>query len=151
MDASEPARAHEADPGRAAGGERAADRRGADGALHDGRGEVARSDLARVGSEAPQLVSGQADADHAVEHADRGRHCARLPDATLALEPDLDAFAGRESVRDERRLQGDDGPALGERLSDLLGDGDKPPHGIDPSWATHRAAASSASAGPPTR
>ena len=45
--AAEPARRHEADAGRAAHGERAADRRRADRALHEGGGRVARADLAR--------------------------------------------------------------------------------------------------------
>ena len=75
----------------------------------DERGrEVARPDLARVGVEALELVLRQADADCAVEDADRGRHRAGVADAPLALEPDLDALAGREAVRDERRLERDD-------------------------------------------
>ena len=64
--------------------------------------------------------------------------------------PHLDALAGRKAVGDERRLEGDDGAAVGERTRDLLGD-DELRHGIDPSCATQRAAASSASSGPPTR
>ena len=43
------------------------------------------------------------------------------------------------------------GPPLGERLPDLVRDADQVLHGIDPSFATQRAAAASASSGPPTR
>ena len=111
VDAAEPARAHEPDPGRAAGRERAADGRRADGVLDDRGGEVARADLARVGGEAAELLLGQADAQLAVEHADRRRDRAGLAHAPLALEPDLDALAGREAVRDERRLERDHGGA----------------------------------------
>jgi hypothetical protein len=42
----------------------------------------------------------------------------------LGLEPDLDTLAGRETVRDERRLEGDDGAAGGQRLVHLVGDAD---------------------------
>ena len=119
--------------------------------LHDRGGEVARPDLARVGVEARELVLRQADPDRAVEDADRRRHRARLAHAPLALEPDRDALAGREAVGDERRLERDDGAALAERGRHFLGDGDELLHGIDPSCATQRAAASSASSGPPTR
>ena len=90
-------------------------------ALLDERGgEVARPDLARLRSEAAELLLRQADAEQPVEHADRRRHRARAPDAPLALEPDRDAFAGREAVRDERRLERDDGPPLRQRLPDLV-------------------------------
>ena len=150
MDAAEAAGAHEADPDRAAGGERAADRRRADGALDDRGGEVARADLARVGGEAAELLLREADAQLAVEDADRGRHRAGVADAPLALEPDLDPLAGREAVRDERRLERDDGPPVGERVADLVRDPDRILHGIEPSCATQRAAAASASSAPPT-
>ena len=139
MHAAEAAGAHEADPGAAADRERAADGRRADRALHRAGGEVARAGLARVGAEAPELVLGEPDHDAAVEHADRRRHGAGLADAPLRLEPDLDALARREAVRDERRLQRDDRPAGAERDGDLLADLD---HGIAPSCATQRAAAS---------
>ena len=151
MDAAEPTGAHEADPGRAAGRERAADGRGADGSLHDRGGEIARPDLARLGREAGELVLGEPDAEPAVEHADRGRDGAGVTDAPLALEPDLDAFAGREAVGDERRLERDDGAPVGECMPDLVGDREQFLHGIEPSCATQRAAAASASSGPPTR
>ena len=38
------------------------------------------------------------------------------------LEPDLDAFAGREAVRDERRLERDDRASGGQRLAHLVGE-----------------------------
>ena len=71
-------------------------------------GEVARPDLPRVGVEARELVLREADDDLAVEHADRRGHGARLAHLALRLEPDLDALARREAVRDERRLERDD-------------------------------------------
>ena len=151
VDAAEPAGAHEADPDRAAGRERAADGRRADRVLDERGGEVARADLARVGVEALELVLGEADPEPAVEDADGRRHGAGLADAALALEPDRDALAGGKAVRDQRRLERDDGSPLGERLPDLGGHDDQILHGIDPSFATQRAAASSASSGPPTR
>ena len=54
-------------------------------------------------------------------------------------------------MRDQRRLERDDGSPLGERVPDLGGHDDQILHGIDPSFATQREAASSASSGPPTR
>ena len=151
VDAAEAARAHEADPDDPAGGERAADRRRADDALRDRRREVARADLARVGGEAAELVLRQADAQRSVQDADRRGHAARCPHAPLALETDLDAFAGREAVRDERRLERDHRSPVCERVADLVRDLEQIHHGIEPSFATQRAAAASASSGPPTR
>ena len=142
MDAAEAARAHEADPDDAAGGERAADRRRADDALGDRGREVARADLARVGGEAAELVLRQTDAQQPVQHADRGGHPACCPYAPLALEPDLDAFAGRKAVRDERRLERDDRSPVGERVADLVRDLEQIHHGIEPSFATQRACGS---------
>ena len=151
VDAAEAARAHEPDPDDPAGGERAADRRRADDALGNRRREVARADLARVGGEAAELVLRQADAQQPVENADRGGHPARRAHAPLALEPDLDALAGREAVRDERRLERDHRPPVCESVADLVRDLEQIHHGIEPSFATQRAAAASASSGPPTR
>ena len=124
MDAADPAGGEHADAGRARDGERAADGRGADRAL-DGCGrEVARPDLARLGAEAAELLRRQPDAHLAVEDADGRRDGARRAHLPLRLEPDLDALAGREAVRDERRLERDDGAAAGERLAHLVGDAD---------------------------
>ena len=108
------------------------------------RGPSLRAD----GVEARELVLGQPDADLAVEHADRRRHRAAVAHRLLGGEPDLDALAGREAVGDERRLERDDAAALAQRLLDLVGDAD---HGIAPSGAQQRAAASRPSSGPPSR
>ena len=151
MDAAQAAGAHEADSDRAAGSERPADRRRADRSLDDRGGEIARPDLARVGGEAAELVLREADAELPVEDSDRRRHGAGIAHAPLALEPDLDALAGREAVRDEGRLECDDGPPVGERVPDLVGNPDRILHGIEPSRAMHRAAAAIAVSGPPTR
>ena len=56
--------------------------------------------------------------------------------------------SGREAVCDERRLERDDAAALASAVRDLLGDAD---HGIAPSFAQQRAAASRPSSTPPTR
>ena len=69
---------------------------------------------------------------------------AALAHGALRGEPDLDALAGREAVRDERRLERDDRRGLAH----FIGDAD---HGIAPSFAQQRAAASSPSSTPPTR
>ena len=122
-------------------------------ALLDERGgEVARPDLACLRRRSATSSSSVSPTrSSAVEDADRRRHRARVPDAALALEPDRDALAGRKPVRDERRLERDDGPPLRQRLPDLVRDADQVLHGMEPSFATHRAAAASASSGPPTR
>ena len=73
MHAAEAARRHHRDAERAHGGERAADRRGSERALHAAGREVARADLARGGAglaEAPELGLVEADDQLAVEDAD---------------------------------------------------------------------------------
>ena len=70
------------------------------------------------------------------------------PSSPLGGEPDFDALARREAVRDERRLERDDAAAVALCLLDLLRDDD---HGIAPSCAQQRAAAFSPSSGPPIR
>ena len=105
--------------------------------------------LRAVGVEPPELVLGRArPTTLAVEDADRRRHRARLAHRALGREPDLDALAGREAVRDERRLERDDAAAVrrARRAPRRRAD-----HGIAPSFAQHRAAASSPASTPPTR
>ena len=77
-----------------------------------------------AGTEAAELLRRQPDADLAVEDSDRRRDGAGRAHLPLRLEPDLDALAGREAVRDERRLERDDGAAGGQRLAHLVGDAD---------------------------
>ena len=141
MDAADSARAHEADPRGATDGEGSADRRRAGGPLDDAGGEVARTNLACVGVEALELPGRDADANLPVEDADRRGHCARFAHPPLGLGRDRDALARRKAVRDERRLQRDDRSGF----ADLVGDAD---HGIAPTFATQRAAASSRELGP---
>ena len=107
--------------------------------------------LRASGVKRAEFVLAESDAEAAVEDADRGRHRAGRPHALLALQADPDALAGREPVRDERRLERDDAASLRERLGDLVRDREQLVHGIEPSFATHRAAAATASSGPPTR
>ena len=119
-------------PGRAAGGERPADGGRPDGSLDDARREVARPDLARVRGEALELARREPDPDRSVEHADRRRYRAGLANEPLGLKADLDALAGRKAVRDERRLERDDGP---RRPSASVTSRETSDHGIAPSWA----------------
>ena len=91
-------------------------------------GEVARPELARGGSEALELRAVEPDPDLPVEHADRRRHRAGRPHGCLAREPDLDAVGRREAVRDERRLERDDGALLLERRLHLVADVDQVTH-----------------------
>ena len=141
MHAAEPAGRHHLDAGRAAHRERAADGGRADRALCDRSGDVARAELPRVGAEPVQLIGREPDDDLAVEHADRRRHRAACADRGLRREPDLDAFARREPVRDERRLQRDDRA----RGANLVRHAD---HGIAPICAQQRAAVATAELGP---
>ena len=76
------------------------------------------------GAEASELLLGQPDAHLPVEDSDRRRDRACRAHLLLRLEPDLDALAGREAVRDERRLERDDGAAGGESLAHFVGDSD---------------------------
>ena len=86
--------------------------------------EVARPALRAEASNRRELLLRQPDAHLAVQDADRRGHRAGRAHLPLRLEPDLDAFPGREAVRDERRLERDDGAAAGERVAHLVGDAD---------------------------
>src|SRR5581483_9309779 len=86
--------------------------------LRDRRREVARPDLSRAGVEPLELRLRQADDDLAVEDADRRGHRACGAHLPFRLEPDLDALAGREAVRDERRLERDDRARLAHLICD---------------------------------
>ena len=147
MHPAEPAGRHEPDPRGAADGESAADGSGSDGALHDGDCKVARADLACGRVEALELGRGESDADLPVEHADRGRHRTAVAHGSFRFAPDLDSLSGWKPVRDQRGLESDDSALLAKRLHNLVGDD----HGIAPSRAQQRAAASRPSLAPPTR
>src|SRR3954447_24527861 len=144
VDAADAAGAHEADPDGAAHGKRPADGRRADRALRDAEAEVPRPGLARARVEALELLTRQPDTDLAVEDADGRGHRTRSPHALLRFRADRHAFARREAVRDQRRLERDDRM----RLANFFRDAD---HGIAPTCATQRAAASAASSAPPRR
>ena len=143
VDTAEPAGTQEANAGAATDGERAADGGRADAALHRARCEVAGTNLARGRVEPRELVAGQTDADLPVQNSDRRGDCTCLAHRSLRVEADRDAVSVGEAVRDEGRLERDDGA----RLAYLVRDDD---HGIAPSFATHRAAVSTASSGPAT-
>src|SRR5207244_1630737 len=146
VDAADPACAQETDPRRPADGERSADGRRADDALDGSRGEVARPDLPSVGVEPPELGLRQPDDDLAVEDSDRRRDRTRGPHPSLRLESDRHALARWEAVRDERRLERDDRARLADLVCDANHSGQLL-HGIVPSFAMQRAAASTASSG----
>ena len=148
MNAAEAASRHEPDTRRFARRQRPTDRCRSDDALDQRRGEVARPELPRRGVEPAELGLGQTDHELAVEYADRRRHGAALANRPFGREADLDAFAGRKAVRDERRLQSHDAVAGLESRCDL---GTEADHGIAPSCSQQRAAAASPSSGPPTR
>ncbi len=96
-------------------------------------------------SKRAELLLRQADDQLAVEDADRGRHRAALPHRALGRKSDVDPFAGREAVRDERRLERNHAAAVAQSLGNFDRD---PGHGIDPSFAQQRAAAASPELGP---
>ena len=80
------------------------------------------------------------DPDLPVEHPDRGGHGAGRPDGRLAREARLDAVWRGKPVRDERRLEGDDGALLLERRLHLVADVDQVAHHrVEPSCAARRA------------
>ena len=151
VDAADPARAEEPDADLPRDRERPSDGRRPDRALSCAGGEIPRPDLPRVRREAGELGGLETDSDPAVENADGRRDGAGRPDRVLALGRDLEPVRRGEAVRDERRLECDDGSATGESLADLVGHDDQLAHGSDPSRETQRAAASSARSGPPTR
>ena len=98
--------------------------------------------------EALELVGSKADPDLSVEDAHRCRNRTLFADPPLGLERDVETLAGGEAVRDERRLERDDGPSGVDGVAHLGGEFD---HGVAPRFDTHRAAVSSASSTPPTR
>ncbi len=119
MNAAQPAGRHNGNADGSADRKSAADRRGADGVLHDRGREVARADLARRRVEARELVLRQADADLSVEDADRRGNRAGLAHALLRFEADGDALTRREPVRDERRLERDDRACVADLARNL--------------------------------
>ncbi len=138
--AAEAAGRHEPDPGDPADGQRAARRssrrqRRATTAAARSRGPALRA----VASKRASSSSVRPTTTSPSSTPDRRRHGAAGAHGLLRGEPDLEAGPGREAVRDERRLERDDRPALLERRGDLLRE---PDHGSDPSRAQQRAAAS---------
>ena len=108
--------------------ERAADGGRTDRTLHRAGGEVARPGLARVGREALELLALEPHLDAAVEDADRRGHGAGLTHRCFALETDFDPVRSREPVRDERRLERDDGAIGVEGFANLLRHGEQLGH-----------------------
>src|SRR2546430_2670195 len=147
MDAADSAGRQEADADVPADGERAADGRRSEPTLRHRGGEIAWTDLTSLGArrrKAVELCPAEADADGSVDDADRRRDGSTRAYAPLRLARDLRAFPGREPVRHERRLEGDDGLPLSQSALDLSPDDDKAAHappparwcGADPRGAT---------------
>ena len=136
--------------------EDAPDRRRADVACDRARREVARAELAsRSSRTARARRSCRPTRIAAVEHADGRRRRARVAYGALHLDAHLDAVRRGESVRDDRRLERDDGTLLVERGAHLVRERmssltRSDATGIAPTCRTQRAAASSARSGPPT-
>ncbi len=145
---AEPACREELHTGGAADRERAADGRRAERARDECGREVARAHLRRVGVEALELGRDEPDDEPAVEHPHRGGHRPARARSLLGGEADLEAAPGREAVGDQGRLERHHRAPLAQRVRDLLAE---PDHGIDPSRAQQRAAASRPSSTPPTR
>ena len=89
--------------------------------------------LRALGREPLELGRLEPDPDLPVEDADRGGHGAGCPHRGLAREPRLDAVRRGEAVRDERRLERDDGALLLERRLHLVADVDQVAHHREPS------------------
>ena len=147
VDAAEAARAHEADPDRAAGGERAADRRRADGALRRSRrrGRAARP-CARRRVKRPSSSSVEPDA----ELRRRGRRSSpapRRPSRTRRSlsSPTATPSPGGKPCATSVVSSATTGRRSASACADLVRDrAIRSVHGIAPSCATQRAAASSA-------
>src|SRR5439155_11731772 len=125
VDATDPARAEEADPGERAGPERAADRRRAELASSRTGREIARPRLAGFRSrlaETLDLRLVQADDHGAIDHTDGRGHGAFEGDRRLRGEPHLHPHPGWETVCDQRSLERDHGAALVESLLHFRGD-----------------------------
>ena len=125
VDAADPTRAEEADPGERAGPERAAHRRRAELASSRAGREIARPRLAGFRSrlaEALDLPLVQADDDRAVDHADGRGHGSFDGDRRLRGEPHLHPHPGWETVCDQRSLERDHRAALVESLLHFRGD-----------------------------
>ncbi len=103
-----------ADHGRGHGG-------GAQLALGQHVGQVAAAHLDRIrrGTQQLQLVVGQADADLAADDGDGGRHGARVADHLLDFARGVHVLRIGHAVRDDGRLQGDDGLAGGACAGDF--------------------------------
>ena len=122
VDAADAAGGENGDRGQPARGERRADGRRTECAVDDAGGQVARAHLASLRArrgDPLELLVVEPDAKRAVEDGDRRRHRAAVAHALLALPPDREPLAWREAVRDDGRLQGDDGPSRGQCLLDL--------------------------------
>ena len=75
-----------------------------------------------VGADPVDLLGGEADVRHAVEHGDRRRHRPAGPHGGLDLVGGRAVVRPGQAVREDRALQRDDGAAGGQRVGDLGGE-----------------------------
>ena len=121
---AEPAGGEDADAG--GGGQQggAGDGGGAAEAERGGHGQVADAELGQVGvgADPVDLRGGQPDVRHAVQDRDRRGHRSAGADGGLDVVGRGPVVRPGEPVREQRALQGDDGPAGAQRVGDLGGE-----------------------------
>ena len=132
--AADPAGREDPDPGRMGRDHRRGHRRRGPAALGQGHGKARTGGLAdRSGGRRRERLERrrvQAHEQRPVADRDGGRHGAvGLAHGRLGRRRDLEVLRVRQPVADERRLERDDGPALGERGGDLGGDDQPVGHG----------------------
>ena len=123
--AAEPAGDEDADPGQRRQPHGRGDRGGAVAAARDHVRQVADAHLDDVagGWRAARGRRRPARSRRAVEHGDGGRHRAGVADDALDLERHRDVLGVGHAVADDRALQRDHRAAGGQRLGDLVGEG----------------------------
>ena len=100
------------------------------------RDATCRETIAQSSRDALQLLFVETDPQSAIHDRDGCRCGAAITHALLALSPDRESLAGGKAVRDDRRLERDDGSAVRQRPGDFCRAGDElRPHGIAPAWA----------------
>lgn len=132
MDAADPARGEDPNPDFVGSEHRPRDGRPAAGFFDDGRGEVAAADLHRRGGlrEFGEFRVREADADGPVEDADRGGRRAVGEDGRLHVAAQREVGRMRESVREDGRLERDDGSVLFQGALDVVLDDERRGEGI---------------------
>jgi len=118
---TQPAGGEQRDPGLGRDGRRGRDRGGPVDAVGRGDREIAHGQLEHVlgGGQPAQFVGVEPDDDVSVDHADGRRHGAVVTDCLLDLDGHVEVARPGQAVRDDRALQGDHRPAIGQCAADL--------------------------------